>query len=103
MSWTRSAAVRAGFAGAAGAALILSTLPPLTATSSTAAPATGADESAIVLAGSDLSVTWPLDSERIAAVEAARYGQAASRSAEREALQKQEPEAVVACYLRLQT
>ena len=84
MSWTRSAAMRAGLAGAAGAALVLSTLPPLTATSSPAVPA-AADEdgSAITLAGSDMTVTWPLDADRVEAVEAARYGQAASRAAER--------------------
>lgn len=90
MSWTRSAALRAGVAGAAGAALILSTLPPLTATSSPAVPGTGDDDPAITLAGSDMTVTWPLDADRVAAVEAARYGQAASRAAERAELEKQQ-------------
>ena len=87
MSWTRSAALRTGLAGAAGAALTRSPLPPF-APPSSPAPNVEDAESSITLAGSDMTVTWPLDAERVAAVEAGRYGQAASRAAEREELEK---------------
>jgi hypothetical protein len=91
MSWTRSAALRAGLAGAAGAALILSTVPPLAATAGSGSPDAG-DEAAIALATGELTVAWPLDADRVAAVEAARYEQRASRAAEREALEKKRAE-----------
>jgi len=82
MSWARSSAVRAGLTGAAGAALVLAVLPPPnqpTAEVVANEPAT----TGVVLASGSLPLPQPLTAEEIAATEAARDGQRASRASER--------------------
>lgn len=85
MSWTRSAALRAGATGAAGTALVLSALAPAGGASPTTHTA-AASVQTFALAAADLPVPAPLTAQDVAAAEAARDELRASRSQERAAL-----------------
>lgn len=96
MSWTRSAALRAGVTGAAGAALVLSVLPPLTppTTLASAGPDTTASaETVLAVAAGELPIPTGPTAEQVSATEVARDRLSASRAQDRAALVKQEKQA----------
>lgn len=92
MTWTRSAALRAGVTGAAGAALVLSLLPPASAPSVATASPEATDAVFAMPAGELLIPTGPT-AEEIAAAEAARDRLTASRAQERAAIAEREKKA----------
>jgi len=85
MTWTRSAALRAGLTGAAGAAIVLSILPPPTPTATTQ---TSADDATVTLtlAAARLPIPEPVTVADVEAAETARDRQQASRGQAREEL-----------------
>lgn len=89
MSWTRSAALRAGVTGAAGVALVLSILPPASQPPVAAAAASPAD-TVLAVASGELPIPTGPSADEVVAAEAARDRLAASRAQERAALAKQE-------------
>jgi hypothetical protein len=92
MSWTRSAALRAGVTGAAGAALVLSVLPPISAPSVTST-SPEPTEAVFAMAAGELPIPTGPTAEEIAAADAARDRLAASRAQERAALAEREKKA----------
>ena len=89
MSWTRSAAVRAGLTGAVGAALVLAVLPPPSQQTRDVVPDDDA-ATAFVLASGPLPIPQPLTADDIAATEAARDSLQASRASARADLAAQQ-------------
>lgn len=82
MSWTRSAALRASVTGAAGAALVLSVLPPVEQPAPAAA-APQASETVLAMAAGELPIPTGPTAEQVASAEAARDRQSASRAQDR--------------------
>ena len=82
MSWTRSAVLRAGVTGAAGAALVLSVLPPIEQPAASAATPQ-ATETVLAIAAGELPIPTGPTAEQVAAAEAARDRQSASRAQDR--------------------
>lgn len=91
MTRTRSAAMRAGLTGVAGAALVLAILPPPSQPGAAVA-APDANEAVIAMAAGELPLPQGPSPEEVVATEAARDGLRASRAAEREALAVREAE-----------
>jgi hypothetical protein len=89
MSWTRSAAVRAGLTGAAGAALVLAVLPPPGQEMQDVATEK-ATSATFELASGSLPIPQPLTAADIAATEAARDSLRASRASDRAELAAQQ-------------
>ena len=89
MSWTRSAAMRAGLTGAVGAALVLAVLPP---PSQNSRDVVYGDEAAaaFVLSSGPLPIPQPLTADDIAATEATRDSLRASRASARADLAAQQ-------------
>lgn len=89
MSWSRSAAMRAGLTGAVGAALVFAVLPP---PSQHTQDVVSDDEAtaAFVLASGPLPIPQPLTVDDIAATEAARDSLRASRASARAELAAQQ-------------
>jgi len=92
MTWTRSAALRAGATGAAGAALVLSLLPPVAQHAGTSADPAAAD-TVIAMAAGELPIATGPSAEEVAATEAARDRLTASRAQDRAALAQREKRA----------
>lgn len=92
MTWTRSAALRAGLTGAAGAALVLSILPPPSPSGVTVRQAE-ASEAVIAMAAGQLPMPPAPSAQDVAEAEASRAGLRASRAEDRDALAAREAEA----------